>query len=77
MAISKPPAKTSAVDRFARGAVAAAKTPAPRRSILLSLPTELVDQLDDLAKRRYLNRTALVTVLVTEGMERATRGAPA
>jgi len=73
MAISKSPAtKPLALDRFAAKG-AATRTPGPRRSILLSLPTELVDQIDELARRRYLNRTALVTVLVTEGIERAGR----
>jgi hypothetical protein len=75
MAISKPPAKASAVEQFASKAAAPAKERGARRNILLSLPSELVEQIDDLAKRRYLNRTALVTVLVTEGMERAARSA--
>ena len=55
MAISKPPAKADALGRFAaKAATTARASSSARRSILLSLPTELVDQIDDLAKRRFL-----------------------
>lgn len=74
MAISKPPTKPSAVDRFASAATRKEQPENSRRSVLLSLPADLVERIDELAKRRYLSRTALITVFMTEGLERAERG---
>ena len=74
MAITKPTsAKVAAADKFVGEAPDAQRERWQRNGraqVTISLTTELLDQLDATAKRRHLNRSAMLTVIITDALTR-------
>ena len=52
------------------GAVAAAPTPRPDQLRMVTLPSSLVDDIDEVAKARGLDRERLIVLTLTEMVER-------
>lgn len=73
MAITKPtPAKAKAAEKFVAEAPDAQRERWQRNGraqVTISLTTELLDQLDAIARRRHLNRSAMLTVLITNALD--------
>ncbi len=46
-----------------------------RTQVTISLAPELLDQLDQIAARKHLNRSAMLTVLIGEALAREERAA--
>lgn len=74
MAITKPAApKVKAADKFVAQAPDAQHERWQRNGraqVTISLATELLEQLDAIAKRKHLNRSAMLTVLITDALDR-------
>jgi hypothetical protein len=76
MAITKPARK--AAEAFIEAAPDAKPTRWQRGSrtqVTISLAPELLDQLDQIATRKHLNRSAMLTVLIGEALAREERAA--
>jgi hypothetical protein len=43
-----------------------------RTQITVSLAPELLDQLDEIANRKHLNRSAMITLMIGDGIARET-----
>jgi hypothetical protein len=69
---------TKAADAFveaAPGAKPARWQRGNRTQITVSLAPELLDQLDQVANRKHLNRSAMLTVLIGDALAREERAA--
>ena len=74
MAITKLAAAKAKADKFVGEAPDAQRERWQRNGraqVTISLATELLDQLDAIAKRKHLNRSAMLTVLITNALEAA------